>query len=304
MKNVRSSSGKGFALLGLCVMAASSISRANKLPAAVNNTPVNTPFLLPDTGKVSPNIKLYNDPTLNRLTAEVNKHADAITRLFNSKDFQAYPDENSKEVKEFEQYYKSAPVQKQADQQAAKYGSLKIYQTNKTAEEKINQQMAALSRGIDRYFENAEYKRLNEELIRESNKLSAVKVNSAAYKVHLTRITSLRKSVTGYTNSPDLKKLRAQMSALSLQIARQNSSPRYVRQKEAVDQLHDSLSVVYNEQYAKKHTQEAKAFTARMNGFEKSDELKKERILLNRASQALDAYLNSPAYKKRLKNHQ
>ncbi len=246
----------------------------------------------------TPDKHTSNDPQLNALTAEVEKHADAIGKMYDGPEFQKYAEDLGKQGEELAASINTPQMQKLIAEQAELSANVNLYMARTSVNEKaLNKEMEKVGAQIGEYYKSPRFLALSKELGEKSAKLSAPDVNSAEYKQNMAAMSQITKSIAEFNSSPEIQKLQKEISRIASQIVKPYNAD-YTRQQVNQKLLLDSISKIYNAEFARQNKINTDMMTEKIRKFQQGAEMQAEQQKLNEATQKLQTYMNSPAYKK------
>ena len=247
-----------------------------------------------------------NDPELDRLSKEVSKHGDAISKYFDSPEFKAESDKMDKLGKDVDAFYNSDRVkQATAEQEKAAAEFEKQWGSRSGNIDELSKQMSAAGDVMSKYYESKDFKEMNARIAkkygvpingifrfdeREHNESyrkyqDELKKNIPADVLQQQdKMKELGKQMRSYTQDPDVKKSRDEMRAAG-----------------------DKMREAFNSPDIKLKQEEMRKAGRQMRSFTRNPKIEQEKKALREASEKLRAYMDTPEFKKKVdeyrKNH-
>lgn len=239
-----------------------------------------------------------DDPELERLSDEVNKHGDAISKYYESAAFKQTSEAMEKIGREMNDYYNNAAIKKLSEEQEqlgrdyeAKWG-----ETSEVKE--LSKQMEEAGKKMNAYYSSAEFKSLIARLEKKYgiphdyvSPQNDSEIRNPNYKMFREE---LNKNIPS-----DVLAQSEKMKQLGKQMSDHFNSPEMRAQSEKMRVMGDSLRKVYSNPQIKAEQEQMKKLSEQMRAFQNNPDIKREQKLLNEASAKLQAYTNSPEFKKR-----
>ncbi|MEN0056125.1 MAG: M56 family metallopeptidase [Mucilaginibacter sp.] len=249
--------------------------------------------------KYSDEFNGLNDAELNRLTAEVSKHADAIGKYYNSPEFKAQSDLIAQKGKAISDYYNSPAMQqlqesqkKMADEFAKDWG-------DNSQTQKINDQMNELGEKISTYFSSSEFKQIDGQL----RKKYGIPADQQYFDDKKDENYRKYQAELHGKVSPKVMEEADQLKKLGGQIRSRYSSPEFNKKRDQLKAMSDSIKRVYANQDMKIQRDEMKKISEQMRNYQNNPQMKQEQELLKQASKNLRDYTQSPAFKKKMEEY-
>lgn len=235
------------------------------------------------------------DAELDRLAAEVDKHANVISKYYDSDNFKAYSDELEKRGREIEAYYNN-PKLKELTAAQEKLGAEieKTYGSKSAGVEGLSKQMEAAGKEMEKYYNSPDFKEMNAKLEKKygiSAKNGYYDSRDANYKKYQEELQSKL--------SPEIKAQTEQMKKLGEQMRNKFASPDMKAQTEQMRKMGDSIRKAFNNPAMKAQQEEMRKIGDKMRAYADNPEIKKQKELLKQATDKLKAYTNTPEFKKR-----
>ncbi|MCC8411239.1 M48 family metalloprotease [Mucilaginibacter sp. UR6-1] len=245
-------------------------------------------------------VNIEDDPELEKLSAEVSKHGDAISKFYESAEFKRIGEEMEKNGKELDAYYNS-PALKALTEKQEKLSLEMEKLSNDPEMDRLNKQMEALGKNMDVYFNSPEFKKVEKKLEVEGQKLEKLKWGTAAFEQQAKQLEKLSKELSAYTNSPKLKQQQEQMQDLSQKLRDHYQGDNYRHIQEAMRSLSDSLRQAYQSKSITLKSDNMRLLSQKMNAYQNNPTLKQHQQELKKATEKLNLYLKSDAYQQKLK---
>ncbi|GGH18678.1 M56 family metallopeptidase [Mucilaginibacter phyllosphaerae] len=240
-----------------------------------------------------------NDPELERLSKEVEKHGDAISKYYDSPAFKAQSDQMEKLGNDVEAFYNSDRIkQATAAQEKAAAGFEKQWGGRSGKMDELGKQMSAAGDVMSKYYESKEFKEMNASLAKKYGVPVNGSYNSddnknddkyrqyqAELKQHIPagvlqqqdKMKELGRQMHAYTNNPDVQKSREEMRAAG-----------------------DEMRKAFNNPDMKQKQEEMRKVGRQMRSFTANPDIANQKKQLQEASAKLRAYTQSPEFKKKL----
>jgi bla regulator protein BlaR1 len=236
-----------------------------------------------------------DDPELERLSKEVEKHADAVSKHYDSPEFKAQSEQMSKLGDEVSAFYDSDKI-KQAtaaqEKSAAQFNNL--YAGKEGGTEQISKQMEALGKKIEKYFNSADFKATNDKLMKKYG------ISNREY--HDDRDENYKKyqAELDQTLTPEIKQTTKQMRELGEQMRARFDNPDMRKAQEEMRAAGADMREAFNNPDIKQKQEKMRKLGENMRNFQGDANVKQEQKLLREASAKLRAYTQSPEFKKKV----
>jgi bla regulator protein BlaR1 len=236
-----------------------------------------------------------NDAQLDKLTAEVDKHANAISKYYESPEFKAYSDDLEKRGKEIEAFYNNdkikqltAAQEKLGKEFEAKWGG------DNNGMQQTGKQMEAIGKQMETYFNSSEFKQMNEKLEKKYGIKHNGSYNSRDenYKKYQDELQS--------NLSPEIKQQTEQMKKLGEQMRNHFGANMRV-DSERMRAMGDSMRKAFHNPEMKLKQEEMRKMGEKMRTYAESPEMKKQKELLKQATDNLKAYTSTPEFKAKVR---
>ncbi|WP_183564421.1 M56 family metallopeptidase [Mucilaginibacter sp. SP1R1] len=241
----------------------------------------------------------FDDVELNKLTAEVSKHADVIGRYYDS------PEINNQkklmdEVKQATEDFQNNPRLKQMQLDQEKLGAEIEKNWGQTSEmQETSKQMGELGDKIGKYFNTPEFKQMNEQLEKKygipHNRNYVDDSKDENYKKYQAELQSKLPA--------EVKQQTDQLKRMGEQMRSNYDSPELRKKTDELRAMGDSMRSAYDNNEARQLQKKIKIIQERVHVYENNPQIKREQELLKQASKRLQEYTNSPAFKKRMADH-
>ena len=160
--------------------------------------------------------------------------------------------------------------------------------------DKLSQQMDALGKKIEIYYNGAEFK----EMAATLEKKYGIK-HDDYYDDRDENHIKFREELKA--NIPaEVAHASEEIKTLGEQLRSRYKSPEYLAQRDEMRKMSDSLRNAYHNPQIKEVQDEMHKLSEQMRAFNHNPEIEKEKELLREASAKLRAYMHSPDYIKRL----
>ena len=237
-----------------------------------------------------------NDPELERLSKEVERHGNAISKYYDSPAFKAQSEQLDKLSKQLDAYYNSDKV-KQATE-AQKIAAEKFDQAWAGKGEQLDnlgKQMSAMGDQISKYYDSKEFKDLNARIAKKYN------VNPEGYHDNRTEPNYRKYQDELQQDIPDnIKQVTKQIREQGEQMRAISNNPNARKQQEDMRAAGDAMRAAYNNPDMKATQEQMRKIGQDMRDYANNPEMKKEKELLQAASAKLRAYTRSPEFKKKV----
>jgi beta-lactamase regulating signal transducer with metallopeptidase domain len=240
-----------------------------------------------------------NDAELNRLTAEVSKHAEAIGKYYDSPEFKEQSDLIAQKGKAIADYYNRPEIkqlqenqQKMADEFAKNWG-------DNGQTQKINDQMNELGEKISTYFSSSEFKQIDGQL----RKKYGIPADQQYFDDKKDENYRKYQAELHGKVSPMVMEQAEQLKKLGEQMHSRYDSPEFRKKRDELKAMGDSMKMAYSNSDMKLQQAEMKKISEQMRRYQNNPEMKKEKELLQQASKNLREYTQSQAFKKKIEDY-
>ncbi|MEO6150350.1 MAG: M56 family metallopeptidase [Mucilaginibacter sp.] len=256
------------------------------------------------TSKKTTIITTSDDPELERLSKEIEKHGEALGKLYDSPEFKKMTAELEKKSEEINDLNNSPEFKKLLEKQERFSEDFDKKWNNNPEIEKLHKRMSELGNDIETYYSGPAYKKIEKQLEKEIALLDKSKPGTAAYYKHQAEVMRLAQAIGQQATTPEISQKTAFMGQLGAQIGQIYQSDDYLKHQEQLKALSDSISKVVNSKQARQHMEAMKIMSEKMQNFQNSTMVKNEQKRLQEATVKLQAYTNSPAFRKRIQQLQ
>jgi beta-lactamase regulating signal transducer with metallopeptidase domain len=240
----------------------------------------------------------FDDARLDKLTAEVSKHADAIGKYYDSPEFKEKAEMLEQKGKAMEEYY-NRPEIKELREEQEKLGADMEKNWGETSElQQTSKQMGSVGDKIGKYYSSPEFKQMNEQLEKKygipHNHNYVDDRKDENYRKYQDELQSKIPS--------EVKQQTEQLKKLGEQMRGHYDSPEFRKKTEAFRAMSDSVRKAYNNPDMKEQQIAMKKISEQMRSYQNNPQMKREHELLEQASKKLRDYTNSPEFKKRMED--
>jgi bla regulator protein BlaR1 len=235
------------------------------------------------------------DPQLDKLTAEVDKHANAISKYYESDVFKGYGADMEKRGKEIEAFYNNDKM-KELTAAQEKLGAEfeKKWGGKNNQMEQLGKQMEGLGKQVETYFNSPEFKEMNAKLqkkygIKNNNFHDESDENYKKYQ------EELKKNL-----SPQIQQQTEQMKKLGEEM-RNHYGADMRKDGDKMRRMGDSMRRAFNNPRMKQQQEEMRKMGDKMRTYADNPEIKKQKELLKQATDRLKEYTNTPEFKAKVK---
>jgi len=238
-----------------------------------------------------------DDPKLNKLIAEVQKHAEAIGKIYDSETFKKLEKEMEKHSAYIDSFYNRPEykrLQDSLDSQSKIFDKM-----NDSPEMKdLEKRMETMGKDMDKYYNSDQYKKLEKAMELQSKLLSEQTTDKAAYEKQREAYNKIAEQMKAYNNSPEMKKDQEAMREMGKKMHDFYNSDDYKAQREAINRMSSEVRKMSQSQIVKDQNAEMRKLSEQMRAYAKSPEMLKQKEELKKAEAELKAYRNSPEFKK------
>jgi bla regulator protein BlaR1 len=235
------------------------------------------------------------DPKLDKLTAEVDKHANAIGKYYESDVFKSYSADMEKRGKEMEAFYNNDKM-KELTAAQEKLGAEfeKKWGGKNNQMEKLGKQMEGLGKQVETYFNSPEFKEMNAKLqkkygIKDNNFHDESDENYKKYQ------EELKKNL-----SPQIQQQTEQMKKLGEDM-RNRYGAAMRKDGDQMRRMGDSMRRAFDNPRMKQQQAEMRKMGDKMRAYADNPEIKKQKELLKQATDRLKEYTNTPEFKAKVR---
>src|SRR5665213_523069 len=177
----------------------------------------------------------FDDPELNRLSAEVSKYGDAVSKYYESPEFKKYEEEMDQKGKEIDAFYNRPELKRLQEKQEMLGSQFEKNWGDNGETGKISSQMNEMGKKIDQYYSSPEFKQMNAELEKkygiDPDKYYDDKENENYKKYEAELDTRI---------PPEIKQQTGELKNLGNQMRDHYRSPERRRQQEEMRAMSDS----------------------------------------------------------------
>lgn len=241
----------------------------------------------------------FNDPDLEKLSAEVSKQGELIGKYYNSNDFKKQQEMLEAKSKALQAYYNTEGMEKMK-LEMQKMGEDFQKEYGETSEsKKTSEQMGEIGRKIGAYYSSPEFKKMNEEL----EKKYGIPHNRGYNSYNDDRDPNYKKYQDELQSKipADVKAQTEQLKNLGQKIRSRYDSPEFIAKRNRMQAMGDSIRIAYNNPDMKKLQEDMRDIGRQMRGFQDSPEIRAAQQRLKEASKKLRDYMKSPAFKQKMK---
>jgi bla regulator protein BlaR1 len=247
----------------------------------------------------SPEFKAKSEE-MDRLGKEVSKHGDAISKYYDSPEFKAKSEEMDRLGKQVEAFYNSPGIKQAiADQEKAAKEYDRTWSGKSADMEKNGKQMEALGKQIETYFNTPEFKALNEKLQKKYG------VNSRDYNDSRNENYKKYQAELDQNLSPEIKQTTAQMKKLGEQMRGISNDPDATKQRDAMRTAGENMRKAYNNPDIKAAQERMRKLGQEMRSYADNSDMKKEKTditvvqeKMRKLGQEMRSYADNPDMKK------
>jgi len=238
-----------------------------------------------------------DDPKLNKLMAEVQKHAEAIGKLYESEEFKKLTREMDKHSAYIDSFYNRPEFKRLQDSLERKS---KVFDMMSESPEMktLEKQMESMGKDMDKYYNSDQYKKLEKAMELQSKLLSEQTSNKAEYEKQREAYKKIAEQMKAYNNSPEIKKAQEDMRAMSKKMHDFYNSDDYKAQRDEINRMSAEIRKMSLSPLVKEQNAEVRKLSEQMRAYAKSPEMLKQKEELKKAEADLKAYRKSPEFKK------
>jgi len=239
----------------------------------------------------------FRDPELEKLSAEVSKHGEAIGKYYESPEFKKFSVEMEEKGKMMGDYYNKPEMKEmQEKMQAMSVDFQKNWGDKEGETGKLGEQMGEAGKKIEKYYNSPEFKKYNADLRKKyglkSDEYDDDRDNENYRKYH--------DEINAHTPA-EIKEQTELLKKMGEQMRGRFSSPEFRKSQEAMKAMGDSMRRAYNNPAIKEQQAEMRRLGQHMRAMQNNPQIQKEKELLRQASAKMRAYMNTPEFKKRMK---
>lgn len=247
--------------------------------------------------KVSADAEM-DDAKLNALSAEMEKHAQAIEKYYNSPDFKKLQEDIEKQSAQMDDFYNSPKMkalQEQLEKRSAEFEKM----SNGPEMKKLQDDMEAAGKKIEAYYSSPEYNKILKQYEKEAQLYGNAKPGTEEFKKHQAEFKALSEKFKEYANSAVIKEQAELANKLAQQMKGYYETPEYKKALDEVRAYGDSVKK-FNQGAGVKQQQEAiRKMSQMMREYQKRPEIKREQEQLAIAQKKMNDYRNSDEYRKK-----
>ena len=241
----------------------------------------------------------YNDKELEKLSAEVGKYGEQISKFYDSPDFKKLTEEMAEKGKEMGDFYNKPELKglNEKMQELSANFSKNWGDNGETA--KLSGRLGELGAEVGKYYSTPEFKRLNAELekkygIPHDRNFSSDDdfYKSENYKKYQEELKS--------HISPAEKEREAEMKKLGDQMHQHYDSPEFRKAEEDMRLMGDSMRKAYHNPNMEKVQADMKKLGEQMRAYQNSPDMKRLKEEMRKAEAKMKAYMRSPEFKKQM----
>lgn len=235
---------------------------------------------------------ITNDTELEKLTAEVERASKAMNKYYESHEFKEQTELIEQKGKAIEDYYNRPDVRKLYDEQE-QLG--KSFENNRAEMEQYSKEMEESGSKVSVYYNSPAFTNLVARLEKKYNiphKRYYVSRDTADWNDNYKKF----QAEISKSTPTEIKQQQELLTQRSTKISSLYDTPEFRRKTERINALRDSIDSpdIKQQQIEMAHLSE------QLKARQYSPELKRQQKLLDEATKKLDAYTNSPAFKKRM----
>ncbi|WP_184550055.1 M56 family metallopeptidase [Mucilaginibacter sp. FT3.2] len=238
----------------------------------------------------------FDDKELNRLSAEVDKYAEQVSKYYDSPEFKEQQKQLEEKGEAMEKFYNSPELKRiQEEQQKASEDFQKNWgETSETT--KIGEQMGKMGEKIGAYYSSPEFKSMNEALRKKYGikKEYNNDIKDENYKKYQDELQS--------KVSPEIKEQAEQLKKMGEEMRSHFDSPEFRKKRDELRMMGDSLRRAYRSPAMEEQKQEMRKLSQQMRDYQDNAQIKQTKAQLRAASKKLREYTNSPEFKKRIED--
>ncbi len=241
----------------------------------------------------------YNDAQLEKLSAEVSRHGEAIGKYYQSDAFKKMEQDMELKSKEMSDFYNRSELKELERKQseiAAEFGE-KWGNNEETT--KLSTRMGELGTKIGEYYRTPEFKSMNEKLEdkygiphHRDNDWDNYKDNENYRKYQ----AELKQNI-----APEERDREIELKKLGVQMRERFNTPEYHAKQAELRAMSDSMRKAFHNPTLEQTKEEMRKLSAQMRDYQHNPQIEKEKELLREASAKMRAYMNTPEFKKRMK---
>ena len=237
----------------------------------------------------------FDDKELDKLSADVQKQSEAISKYYDGPEFKALAADMEKRGKEMDAFYNSDRMkQMTADQQKISAEFQKKWGNN--ADMELNSKLIGdMGNKVGKYFSSPEFKEMNARLkakygIKNDYNDDRNDPNYKSYQAELQK-----------NLSPEIKKQTEEMKQMGEKMRGFYQSDEFVAQRDKMQMMGDSIRRAFNNPAFKAQQADMRKLSEEMRRkFSNNPDLIHQKKLMQEAADKMHAYMQSPAFKKKM----
>lgn len=240
-----------------------------------------------------------NDPQLEKLSKEVERHGDAIGKYYDSPEFKAKSEEIDKLGKQIDAFYNSPEIkQATADQEKAAKEYENLWGGRSGKIDEISKQMSAAGDVMSKYYDSKEFKDMHAKIAKKYG----IPVDGVFNSDDVKNDDNYRQYQAEIKKNIPQNVLQQQdkMKDLGKQMRDYTSSPDIKKSQEAMRTTGESMRKAYHNPDIKATQERMRKIGQEMRSYADNPDMKKEKEELRAASQRLREYTRSPEFKKKV----
>jgi bla regulator protein BlaR1 len=240
-----------------------------------------------------------DDPQLEKLSKEVERHGDAIGKYYDSPEFKAKSEEMDKLGKQIDAFYNSPEIkQATADQEKAAKEYENLWSGRSGKIDEISKQMSAAGDVMSKYYESTEFKDMHAKIAKKYG----IPVDGVFNSNDVKNDDNYRQYQAEVKKNIPQNVLQQQdkMKDLGKQMRDYTSSPDIKKSQEAMRITGESMRKAYHNPDIKATQERMRKIGQEMRDYTANPDMKREKEELRAASEKLRAYTKSPEFKKKV----
>lgn len=238
------------------------------------------------------------DAKLEALSVEMEKHAQAIEKYYNSPEFKKMQEDMEKQGAEIEAYYNSPKMkalQEQMEKRSAEYEKM----ANGPEMKKLQEQLEVAGKKVEDYYSSPEYNKILKQYEKEAQLYSAAKPGTAEYKKHQAEFKALSEKFKDYANSPVVKEQTELARKLNEQMRDFYKNPEFKSMQDDMRAYGDSVRK-FNQSEVINHQKDLmRKMNTMMRDYQKNPDILREQAELKKLQKQMNEYRNSDEYRKK-----
>lgn len=237
-----------------------------------------------------------NDPKLEQLSADVQKHGDAISKYFESEDFKKMQADMEKAGADMEAYYNRDEIKNLQRNQEKLSKEIEASWGDSGEIHDISKKMEVLGKRIETYFNSSAFKKQDAQLRRKYNipqDYNYKNGNNENYRKYQQELNKyIPAEITAQTN---------ELKDLGNKISSHYESAEFKAKINQAKLMGDSIRKVFNSDMVKMQKEKLQKLSEQMRNYQNSPAYKREQEQLKIATDKLRQYTNSDEFKKKVK---